>query len=96
MSVTWNNPWWIPASKTWTPEEFQLQKHEHLRNSSFKNLNPWVKNSSLKAQKPEPLRNSSLKNLNNPWGIPVSKILTPEEFQPQLLLTPEEFQFQKY
>ena len=24
------NPWGIPASKTWTPEEFQLQKPEPL------------------------------------------------------------------
>ena len=87
------NPWRTTVSKTWTPED-----------SSLKNLNPWgfqsqnpeplripvsktwtPEDSSLKNL--NPLRNSSFKNLK-PWIIPVFKILTLEEFQPQVVSQP--------
>ena len=77
------NPCGVRTLKTWTPEEFQLEKPY---------LNPW----GIPASKtlPKPLRNSSLKNLNH-WGIPASKTWTCEEFQTQIL-TLREFQTQKY
>ena len=87
-------PWRIALSKTWTSEELQSQKPEPLKNCSLKNQNPWgiaasktwtPEDSSLKNL--NPLRNSSFKNLK-PWIIPVFKILTLEEFQPQVVSQP--------
>ena len=84
-------------------EKFQLEKREHLRNSSIRNLNPcgiWVLKTwtprGIPAWKtlPKPPRHTSIKNLNL-WGIPVSKTWTCEEFQTQIL-TLVEFQPQKY